>query len=125
MDAIPRPLNIQKVYRAMCANFNAAEILRDVFGANAAKKIAKRFDVAIITAKVWLAGRFPQTRLNELAAAVKEELETIERRHEEIRKQLGLENDTKTRTQRGEPTLCEVVGSTGVVLAQSSVSTDT
>lgn len=69
---------------------DAAAILRDVYGPHAAKKIARRFGVALITAKVWLAGRFPEHRTQELAAAVREELDRIDARNQEIRQRLGI-----------------------------------
>lgn len=65
-----------------------AAILRDVYGPNASKKIARRFGVAVVTAKVWLAGRFPEARTLELAAAVREELDRIDARNAEIRRLL-------------------------------------
>lgn len=68
----------------------AAAILRDIYGPNAAKKIARQFGVAVITAKVWLAGRFPEHRTQELARAVEAELARIEARNTEIRNQLGI-----------------------------------
>lgn len=71
---------------------DAAAILRDVYGHGAAKKIARRFNVAVVTAKVWLAGRFPETRTQELAAVVREELDRIDERNKQIRKRLGIGN---------------------------------
>lgn len=69
---------------------DTAAILRDVYGHGAAKKIARRFNVAVRTSKAWLAGRFPETRTQELTAAIREELDKIDARHSQIRKQLGL-----------------------------------
>lgn len=69
---------------------DASVILRDVYGPNAAKKIARKFGVAVITAKVWLAGRFPESRTQELAAAVREELNRLDARNKQIREQLGI-----------------------------------
>lgn len=74
-----------KRYKSVTAS---AAMLRDVYGPNAAKKIARRFGVAVITAKVWLAGRFPEHRTRELALAVRDELDRIDRRNAEIRRQL-------------------------------------
>lgn len=71
---------------------DAAAILRDVYGHGAAKKIARRFNVAVRTSKAWLAGRFPENRTNELAAVVRAELERIDARNNEIRKRLGIGN---------------------------------
>lgn len=47
--------------------------LRAVYGPNAAKKIARRFGIAVVTAKLWLAGRTPTAREVEIARAIKEE----------------------------------------------------
>lgn len=82
------------LYRKHTRMSDAAAILRDVYGTNAAKKIARRFNVAVITAKVWLAGRFPEARTEELARAVGEELSRLEARHQQIRTQLGISNGT-------------------------------
>jgi len=87
---------------------DAAAILRDTYSPHAAKKIARTFDVSIATAKVWLAGRFPEERTMQLKSAVDAELCRIEARNTEIRKQLGLEgrrsggsDSTDDQTHRG------------------------
>lgn len=93
---------------------DTAAILREVYGPNAAKKIARRFGVAIVTAKVWLAGRFPENRTQELASIVREELDRIDARNKEIRMQLGLTNggwnmETSSKTGSGAPLHAAVV----------------
>lgn len=85
---------------------DTAAILRDVYGPNAAKKIARRFGVAVVTAKVWLAGRFPETRTRELAAVVAAELDRIDERNKQIRERLGIGNGDEPTGAGGE-----VVGS--------------
>jgi len=65
----------------------SSEALREVYGPNAAKKIAREFGVAIVTAKVWLAGRFPLARHEELARHIRAELARQETRRAEIRRQ--------------------------------------
>lgn len=52
----------------------AAAILRDVYGHGATKKIARRFNVSVHAAKVWLDGRFPESRTQQLAAIVREDI---------------------------------------------------
>lgn len=56
----------------------AAADLRFVYGPNAAKKIARRFGVAVVTAKLWLAGRTPTAREREIARALLEECSRLE-----------------------------------------------
>jgi hypothetical protein len=41
---------------------DAAIALRLVYGPNAAKKIARKFGIAVVTAKFWLSGRTPAVR---------------------------------------------------------------
>lgn len=67
-----------------------AALLRDVYGPHAAKKIARGFGVSIAAAKVWLAGRFPENRTNDLVAAVRQELDRIDERNKQIRERLGI-----------------------------------
>ena len=76
---------------------DAAAILRHVYGHGATKKIARRFGVSVDAAKIWLAGRFPQNRTQELAAVVSEELDRIDARNQEIRRQLGIAGDFEPR----------------------------
>lgn len=60
--------------------------LREVYGPNAAKKIARDFGVAVITAKVWLAGRFPVARHDELAERITARLNRRDELSAEIRR---------------------------------------
>lgn len=62
-------------YRQMT---NAAADFRLVYGPGAAKKIARRFGIAVVTAKLWLAGRAPSAREREIAAALLSECDRIE-----------------------------------------------
>lgn len=83
-----------------------AAILRDVYGRHAAKKIALQFGVTVAAARVWLAGRFPEHRTKELVAVVRQELERIDARNNEIRKHLGIGIGGDALTNTGN----EVVG---------------
>ena len=74
---------------------DAGAILRDLFGRNAAKKIAREFNISVRTAKAWLAGLFPESRTNELVAVTRKELELIDARHRKIRKDLGIEDEER------------------------------
>jgi hypothetical protein len=65
---------------------NAAADLRETYGPNAAKKIARDFGVAVVTAKVWLGGRFPIARREELAKRIATKLDERDARSAEIRK---------------------------------------
>lgn len=56
----------------------AATDLRFVYGPNAAKKIARRFGVAVVTAKLWLAGRTPAAREQEIARTLLAECSRLE-----------------------------------------------
>jgi hypothetical protein len=56
----------------------AATDLRVVYGPNAAKKIARRFGIAVVTAKVWLSGRTPTARQGEIATALLAECDRLE-----------------------------------------------
>lgn len=62
-----------------------AAALREVYGPNAAKKIAREFRVAVVTAKVWLSGRFPMTRRDELAERIRARLDRRDELSAEIR----------------------------------------
>lgn len=73
----------------------AGAIFREIYGANARKKISRRFDVALDTAKDWLDGRFPAARTEELAAAVREDLARREAQYAAILTQLGTEYEKK------------------------------
>jgi hypothetical protein len=65
---------------------NAAADLRVVYGPNAAKKIARKFGIAVVTAKVWLSGRTPTARQGEIAAALLAECDRLEALIAETRK---------------------------------------
>ena len=64
----------------------AAADLRVIYGPNAAKKIARRFGIAVVTAKVWLSGRTPTARQGEIAAALLAECDRLEALIAETRK---------------------------------------
>lgn len=57
---------------------NAAADFRLVYGPNAAKKIARRFGIAVVTAKLWLSGRAPSAREAEIARALLVECTRLE-----------------------------------------------
>jgi hypothetical protein len=57
---------------------DTAADLRLVYGPNAAKKIARRFGIAVVTAKLWLAGRAPSAREREIARALIAECDRLE-----------------------------------------------
>lgn len=57
---------------------NAAADLRLVYGPNAAKKIARRFGIAVVTAKLWLSGCAPTAREQEIAGALLAECTRLE-----------------------------------------------
>lgn len=63
----------------------AALALRTVYGQCATKKIARAFGVSLDTAKVWLTGRLPQARRQEIAAVLLAECDRIERELSAIR----------------------------------------
>ena len=64
-----------------------SEALRFVYEPNAAKKIARDWGVAIVTAKLWLSGRFPVARREELAARITARLEERDAKSAAIRRQ--------------------------------------
>lgn len=64
--------------------------LRFVYGSNAAKKIARDFGVAIVTAKLWLVGRTPAARHEEFRQALLGECDRLEARIGQIRKEWGI-----------------------------------
>jgi len=64
---------------------DAAASLRLVYGPNAAKKIARRFGIAVVTAKLWLAGRTPAARHEDIRRALLDECIRLEARLHEIR----------------------------------------
>src|SRR4051812_3799414 len=93
--------------RGLDMNPEAASALRDVFGAGAAKKIARRFGVAIETANNWLDGLFPESRTEELAAVVREDLARRETQYAAFLTQIGTHNEnpgsreTRDESERG------------------------
>jgi hypothetical protein len=70
---------------------SAAQALRVVYGQGAAKKIARDFGVAVVTAKLWLAGKrkFPMARREDLARRIIAELDRQDQQRAEIRRQWG------------------------------------
>lgn len=67
----------------------AASSLRLIYGPNAAKKIAREFDVAVVTAKTWLAGRIPAGRERQIALALIAECDRVDALIAETRKNLA------------------------------------
>lgn len=76
-------MSLSKRYKPVTT---AAADLREAYGQNAAKKIARDFGVAVVTAKVWLAGRFPMARREELAHRIAAKLDERDARSAEIRR---------------------------------------
>jgi ribosomal protein S18 acetylase RimI-like enzyme len=76
----------------------AATDLRVIYGPNAAKKIARRFSVANVTAKIWLTGRLPQARRQEIARELIVECDRMEQRAAEIRRRWEAEAATNEAT---------------------------
>lgn len=66
---------------------NEASVLRFIYGPNAAKKIARDWGVAVVTAKLWLSGKFPMARREELAAHIRERLDERDGLSAAIRRQ--------------------------------------
>lgn len=66
-----------------------AAALRLVYGPNAAKKIARKFGIAVVTAKVWLSGRTPVARQHEIARALLDECVRLEALAAETRQRWG------------------------------------
>lgn len=75
------------MYERYKSVISEATALREVYGPNAAKKIARDFGVAVITAKLWLSGRFPMARREDLAAKIRTELNRRDALSAEIRRQ--------------------------------------
>lgn len=73
-----------------------ADVLRFVYEPNAAKKIAREFGVAVVTAKVWLAGRFPVARREQLAAHIQARLDERDAISAEIRRRWSGGNSNET-----------------------------
>jgi hypothetical protein len=68
----------------------AAADLRLIYGPNAAKKIARHFGIAVVTAKVWLSGRTPTARQGEIAEALLAECDRLETIIAETRKRWAI-----------------------------------
>jgi hypothetical protein len=68
----------------------AAADLRIIYGPNAAKKIARQFGIAVVTAKVWLSGRTPTARQGEIAEALLAECDRLETIIAETRKRWAI-----------------------------------
>jgi hypothetical protein len=68
-----------------------AAALRLVYGPNAAKKIARQFGIAVVTAKLWLSGRTPAARHYEIARELIEEAIRAEHLIVETRRRLERE----------------------------------
>ncbi len=60
--------------------------LRDLLGPHAAKQIARRVGIAVITAKVWLSGKLPSARHLDVALLLDEQLDLLDRRNAEYRR---------------------------------------
>jgi hypothetical protein len=75
----------------------AAADLREAYGQNAAKKIARDFGVAVVTAKVWLGGRFPMARREEMAHRIAAKLDERDARSAEIRRRWSGVNSEEDR----------------------------
>ena len=97
----------------------AAADLRRVYGPHAAKKIARRFGVAVVTAKLWLAGRTPAARHEEFRQellAQADELEAlvadIRRRWEQKEVADGTDGGTRRRGEASRPNASVAGGST-------------
>lgn len=75
---------------------SAATDLRTVYGPNAAKKIGREWGVAVVTAKLWLAGRFPLVRRDELARRIVAELDRQDVTRAEIRRRWAGDASAET-----------------------------
>ncbi|HEV2098604.1 MAG TPA: hypothetical protein VGR45_06715 [Stellaceae bacterium] len=65
-----------------------AAALRAVYGPHAAKKIATRFGVAVVTAKTWLSGGIPPARRRQMARELLAEMDRQDAERAEIRRRL-------------------------------------
>lgn len=92
-------MSLSQKYKSVTA---AATDLRELYGPNAAKKIARDFGVAVVTAKVWLAGRFPLARREELAQRIAAKLDERDAKSAEIRRRWsGGDHETHSPMDRG------------------------
>jgi hypothetical protein len=69
---------------------DAALDLKEAYGHNAAKLIARDFGIAVVTAKVWLSGRVPLARREELAKRITTKLDERDAKSAEIRRRWQL-----------------------------------
>ncbi len=65
---------------------DAALDLKETYGHNAAKLIARDFGIAVVTAKVWLSGRVPLARREDLAMKITAKLDERDAKSAEIRR---------------------------------------
>lgn len=79
---------------------SAAADLRLVYGPNAAKKISRRFGVAVVTAKLWLAGRTPAARHEEFRQALLAQADELDALVAGIRRRWEQEAVHETNSQR-------------------------
>lgn len=81
---------------------SAAADLRLVYGPNAAKKIARQFGVAVVTAKLWLAGRTPAARHEEIRQALLAQADELDALVADIRRrwQQGETDEQNSETRR-------------------------
>lgn len=87
---------------------SAAADLRLVYGPNAAKKIARRFGVAVVTAKLWLAGRTPVARHEQIRQALLAQADELDAMVADIRRRWEQEatdeqRDSETRRVGAAP----------------------
>lgn len=74
----------------------AATDLRLVYGPNAAKKIARKFGVAVVTAKLWLAGRTPAARHEQIRQALLAQADELDAMVADIRRRWEQEATDET-----------------------------
>ena len=77
---------IYRKYWLMSETATLVSGLRDLHGAHAAKQIARRVGIAVITAKVWLSGKLPISRHLDVALLLDEQLDLLDRRNAEYRR---------------------------------------
>lgn len=78
----------------------AASDLRLAYGPNAAKKIARKFGVAVVTAKLWLAGRTPAARHEQIRQALLAQADELEALVTDIRRRWEQEVADETSETR-------------------------
>ena len=85
---VPRCIYPRSIFGIVAAAmYSEAAALREVYGPCAAKKIARDFGVAVITAKTWLNGRVPPARAEELRRQILARLDERDRLSAEIRRE--------------------------------------